>query len=154
VSLRKLCSPSITQVLPDGRPNPLYCATSPRCDHHWHYDLRVNRHRYRNTTETSDKGKAKDIEVRERSRTLDGRDGIRRQPDITFKALPDTYLKDHAELHKRSVDRDREIIKVLYPFGAFILHEMTVHRVEQFKRQLLREVARPWQRRAPVRERT
>ena len=45
---------------------------------------------------------AKDIEARERARILEGRHGIRRQPDITFKSFADIYLKDHADLHKRS----------------------------------------------------
>src|SRR5262245_45829283 len=43
------------------------------------------------------------IEARERAKVLEGRHGIRRLPDITFRAFADTYLKDHAELHKRSV---------------------------------------------------
>src|SRR5437667_10947688 len=108
MSLRKFCSPAVAITLEDGQPNPLHCPTSPRCAHHWFYDFRVNGRRYRNTTETADKQRAKNIEARERARILDGRHGIRRQPDITFKAFADTYLKDHAELHKRSVDRDRE----------------------------------------------
>jgi integrase len=136
MSLRKRCGPDLT--LPDGTPNPLHCLASPRCEHHWHYDFRVNGHRYRNTTETADKQQAKNIEARERGRILDGRHGIRRQPDITFKAFAETSLKDHAELHKRSVDRDREIIKVLNrSFGSVILHEITTHRIEQFKRDRL-----------------
>jgi hypothetical protein len=111
---------------------------SPRCDHHWFYDFRVNGRRYRNTTDTADKQQAKNIEARERNRILDGRHGIRRQPDISFKAFAQTYLTDHAELHKRSVDRDREIIKVLNrSFGSLILHEITAHRIEQFKRERL-----------------
>jgi integrase len=137
MSLRKRCSPTFPALL-DGQVNPLHCPTSPRCDHHWHYDFRVNGHRYRNTTETADKQKAKDIEAKERSRILEGRHGIRRQPDITFKAFTGTYLRDHAELHKRSVDRDREIIAVLNRwFGSLMLHEITAHRIEQFKRERL-----------------
>lgn len=137
MSLRKRCCPDLPPLL-DGEPNPFHCATSPRCEHHWHYDFRVNRHRYRGTTETADKQKAKDIEAKERSRILEGRHGIRRQPDITFKAFTGTYLRDHAELHKRSVDRDREIIAVLNRwFGSLLLHEITAHRIEQFKRERL-----------------
>jgi integrase len=84
------------------------------------------------------KRQAVDIEARERARILEGRHGIRRQPDITFKAFTETYLRDHAELHKRSVGRDREIIKVLNrTFGSVILHELTAHRIEQFKRERL-----------------
>jgi hypothetical protein len=136
MSLRKRCSRD--KALPDGSPNLLCCPTSPKCDHHWFYDFRVNRKRYRETTETSDKQRAKDIEARERAKILEGRHGIRRQPDITFKQFTETYLRDHAELHKRSVDRDREIIKVLNrSFGSLILHEITAHRIEQFKRERL-----------------
>ena len=137
MSLRKRCSLDLPAHL-DGEPNPLHCPTSPRCDHHWHYDFRVNRHRYRGTTETADKQKAKDIEAKERTRILEGRHGIRRQPDITFKAFSGTYLRDHAEPNKRSADRDREIIAVLNRwFGPLLLHEITAHRIEQFKRERL-----------------
>jgi len=138
MSLRKRCSPRERPTLTDGAPNPLYCEKSPRCEHHWFYDFRVNGRRYRATTETADKSQAKNIEAKERNRVLEGRHGIRRQPDITFRSFAETYLTDHAELHKRSVDRDREIIKVLNRvFGSLILHEITAHRIEQFKRERL-----------------
>jgi hypothetical protein len=95
MSLRKRCGRDVPTVL-NSEPNPFFCATSPRCDHHWHYDFRVNGKRYRNTTETSDKQRAKNIEARERGRILEGRHGIRRQADITFKKFAETYLRDHA----------------------------------------------------------
>ena len=60
--------------------------------------------RYRSTTETANKQEAKKVGARERSRVLEGRHGIRRQPDITFSTFAKTYLTDDAELHKRSVD--------------------------------------------------
>ena len=109
-----------------------------RCNHPWWYRFRVNGHNYRATTQTALKRQAVDIEARERARILEGRHGIRRQPDITFKTFAATYVTDHAELHKRSVDRDREIIAVLNrSFGSVILHELTAHRIEQFKRERL-----------------
>ena len=111
MSLRKRCSKSEPATLRDGSANALHCPISPRCDHHWFYDFRVNGQRYRNTTETADKQKARDIEAKERSRILDGKHGIRRQPDITFRAFAEIYLRDHADLHKRSADRDREILE-------------------------------------------
>jgi integrase len=136
MALCKRCSRQT--ILPDGSCNPQHCATSPRCDHYWHYDFRVNRKRYRSSTETADKHKARDIEAAERTRILNGRHGIRKQPDITFAQFATTYLDDYALLHKRSVDRDREIIKVLNrSFGPLILHEITAHRIEQFKRERL-----------------
>jgi integrase len=65
--------------------------------------------------------------------------GKRRQPDITFRAFAETYLKDHAALHKKDKGaRDREILKTLNrAFGSLILHEITTHRIEQFKRDRL-----------------
>ncbi len=138
MSLRKRCGPLEQPTLPDGTPNPLYCPKSPRCGHFWHYDFRVNGHRYRASTETADKQQAKDLEAKERTRILDGRHGIRRQADITFRQFAETYLRDHAELHKRSAQRDREILQVLNRFfGSLILHEITAHRIEQFKRERL-----------------
>src|SRR5262249_55668032 len=111
---------------------------SPRCEHHWFYDFRVNGRRYRNTTETADKQQARNIEARERGRILEGRHGIRRQPEIVFRAFAATYISDHAEVNKRSVARDREIVKVLNRvFGSALLHEITPHRIEQFKRDRL-----------------
>ena len=85
MSLRKRCSRTEPRTLGGGTTNPLHCPTSPRCAHHWHYDFRVNGRRYRNTTETADKHLARNIETRERNRILEGRHGIRRQPDITFR---------------------------------------------------------------------
>ena len=138
MSLRKRCSRSEPPTLATGDPNPLFCATSPRCEHVWHYDFRVNGVRHRASTDTSDKQKAKDIEAKERSRILDGRHGIRRQADITFRQFGETYIRDHSTLHKRSAQRDQEILKVLNRFfGSLILHEITTHRVEQFKRERL-----------------
>src|SRR5262249_49282665 len=122
----------------NGAPNPLHCPSSPACDHHWFYDFRVNRKRYRATTETANKQEAKKFEAKERSRILDGRHGIRRQPDKAFREFAATYLADYAEQHKRSVARDREIIAVLNrAFGSLILHEITAHRIEQFKKERL-----------------
>jgi hypothetical protein len=137
MSLRKRCSQTEPTTI-DGAPNPLHCPTSPRCEHHWHYDFTVNKHRYRNTTETADKHKARDIEAKERSRILEGKHGIRRQPDITFRAFAEIYLRDHADLHKKTADRDREILRTLNrAFGSLILHEITAHRIEQWKRERL-----------------
>jgi hypothetical protein len=126
MSLRKRCSQTEPETLPNGDANPSHCATSPRCAHHWHYDFRVNSRRYRASTETADKHLARDIEATERTKVLHGRAGIRRQPDITFRQFAETYLKDHADLHKRSADRDREVIKTLNKaFGSLVLHEIT-----------------------------
>jgi hypothetical protein len=122
MSVYKRCSRDRTLV--DGSPNPWFCETSPRCEHPWHYYFRVNRRRYRASTETHVKHQAHDIEARERARILDGRHGIRQQPDITFKQFAEIYRRDHADLHKRSAKRDREILKTLNRFfGATILHE-------------------------------
>jgi integrase len=136
MSVCKRCSRE--RLLDDGSTNPWFCETSPRCEHHWHYYFRVNGRRYRASTETADKRQAQNIEARERSRILDGRHGIRRQPDITFKEFATVYLRDHADLHKKSAKRDREILKTLNRFfGSAILHEITSHRIEQFKRDRL-----------------
>jgi hypothetical protein len=92
----------------------------------------VNGRRYRSTTDTTNKQQAKDIEARERSRILEGRHGIRRQPDVTFKELGATYLRDHAKLNMRSGARDEYAINALNrTFGPLILHEITAHRIEQ-----------------------
>jgi hypothetical protein len=41
-------------------------------------------------------------------------------------------------LHKKSAKRDREILKTLNRFfGSAILHEITSHRIEQFRRDRL-----------------
>jgi len=127
MSVYKRCGRN--ELLPDGKRNLWYCPTSPRCEHHWHFYFRVNSRRYRASCETADKRQAQNIEARERARILDGRHGIRRQPDITFKQFAEIYLRDHAELHKRSVNRDREILTTLNRFfGQAILHEITPHR--------------------------
>ena len=106
MSLHKRCS---REGAPHegGAPNPLYCEKSPRRDHHWDYDFRVNGRRYHASTETADKHQARDIEAKERTRILEGRHGIRRQPGITFKDFAKTYLRDHANVNKRTAERDR-----------------------------------------------
>jgi hypothetical protein len=137
MSLRKFCTPTVPVD------HPMHCPSSPQCEHHWFYDFRVNRRRYRSTTDTGDKQAAKQIEARERARILEGRHGIRRQPDITFKQFSETYLRNHSALHKRSVERDRYTVKVLNrAFGSALLHEITTLRIEQFKRERL---AGKWQ---------
>jgi hypothetical protein len=138
MSLRKRCSQTEVATLRDGTANPLHCATSPRCGHYWHYDFQLNGRRYRASTETADKHLARDIEATERTKILQGRAGIRRQPDITFRHFAELYLRDHADLHKKTADRDREILKTLNrAFGALVLHEITSHRIEQWKRERL-----------------
>lgn len=144
MSLRKRCSRD--EQLPDGTTNPLHCPTSPRCDHHWHYDFRVNGRRHRASTETDDKHKARDIEAKERARILDGRHGIRRQPDIAFRTFAKEYMTTHAIPNKRAstVARDWELLKVLDRFvGGVLLHEITSFTVEQFKAKRLAEGVRP-----------
>lgn len=110
-----------------------------KCDHPWWYRFQINGRNHRATTQTALKNKARDIEARERSRILEGRHGIRRLPDVTFREFAKTYLSDHAELHKRDKgQRDREIIDRLNStFGSLILHEITPHRLEQWKRERL-----------------
>lgn len=113
----------------------------------------MNGRRYRASAETADKRQAQNIEARERSRILDGRHGIRRQREITFKRFAEIYLRDHADLHKRSAKCDREILKTLNRFfGSVILHEITSHRIEQFKRDRLNGTcARSSRKRRPIR---
>jgi len=137
MSLNKRCRADVPP-LKKGLPNPAYCETSPRCDHYWHFDFRVGGRRYRASTETADKHQARDIEATERTRVLEGRHGIRRLPDITFRAFAATYLRDHAEVNTRCPARAAEIIKTLNrTFGSLILRDITAHRVEQWKRERL-----------------
>jgi integrase len=99
----------------------------------------LNGRNYRATTQTALKQQAKDIEARDRSRFLDGRHGIRRQPDISFHAFSTTYLRDHAELHHRDKGRRAADIVVTLnrTFGRMLLHEITGLRIEQWKRERL-----------------
>ena len=151
MSLRKRCSRTLPEELKDGNDNPLYCSESPRCRHPWRYDFRVNRQRCRASTETADKHRARDIEARERAGILEGRHGIRRQPAITFRQFAPIYLRDHAELHKRSVQRDYRIITVLNQFfGSLAMHELTAHRIEQFKRDRLAGKWRAYRQKGPA----
>ena len=145
-----VCAPSLPRPRPagvgvaltgaavDAGLRPRRSRSAWRCEHLWWYRFRLNGRNYRATTQTALKRQAFDIEARERPRCLEGRHGIRRQPDITFRQFSETYLRDHADVHKRSADRDREILVVLNQcFGTLILHEITMHRIEQFKRERL-----------------
>jgi hypothetical protein len=139
MSIYKRCSQD--ETLQDGRANPHWCATSPRCEHDWHYYFRIGRRRYRASAETADRRQAQNIEAKERARILEGRHGIRRQPDITFRQFAETYLADHAALHKRDGGtRDRLALARLHAiFGTLLLHEITTHRIEQWKRDRLHD---------------
>jgi len=69
---------------------------------------------YRASTETADKHKAQDIEARERSRILDGRHGIRWQPDVTFR---DFAKRAHGQkrpakpVKPATVNRELDVLK-------------------------------------------
>jgi integrase len=147
MSLRKRCSRTEAATLTDGSANPLHCSASPRCDHYWHYDFRVNGRRYRASTETADKHKARDIEAKERTRILDGRHGIRRQPDITFNAFAAEYLKTHSLPNKKPSTRKRDhqmLDAVLIPaFGKQLLRDITSFSLEQHKAKRLAGGCRP-----------
>ena len=112
----------------------MHCMSSPRCEHHWFYDFRVNRRRYRQTTETANKQLAKSIEAKERARVLEGRHGIRQQPDITFEGV-------RGDLHPRSCRtpqterRARDSGVLNRAFGSLVLHEITAHQIEQHSAQ-------------------
>jgi len=135
MSLRKRCGKEEPAVLRDGSANPLHCLKSPRCDHHWFADFRINGKRYRVSTSTKDKGLATKIEATERTRILEGKHGIRRQQDRTFREVAKLYLDDYAEQHKRSADRDAGIIANLNrTFGALIVHEITSLRILQWQK--------------------
>lgn len=109
-----------------------------KCDHHWWYSFYVNKARFRATTETADKQVAKRIESKEHTRILEGRHGIRQQPDITFAAFAATYLRDYAVPHTRSGERETEVVARLNEhFGAQLLHEVTTHRILQWQRARL-----------------
>jgi integrase len=140
VSLYKRCDADAPAVLADGTPNPVYCAKSPACDHPWHYDFRVNSRRYRASTETANKGQARNIEATERTAILNGKHGIRKQPDLSFKEMVGLYLRDYATgtLSASSLARDREILtRLADTFGGLLLKDLTGHRIEQWKRERL-----------------
>jgi len=147
LALRKRCSPDLPPLLASGEQNPFYCASSPRCDHFYHYDFRVNGRRYRASTETADKHKARDIEAKERTRILEGKHGIRRQPDISFKAFAAEYLKIHSTPNKKpsTQKRERQMLEaVLIPtFGKQLLRDITVFGLEQHKAKRLAAGCRP-----------
>jgi integrase len=70
--------------------------------------------------------------------------------DIAFAEFTKTYLRDHVDVNTQpsTAAREREIVKTLNRFmGTALLHEVTAHRVEQFKRDRL---AGKWRARGQV----
>lgn len=65
--------------------------------------------------------------------------GIRRQPDMLFRDFAAHYLDASKPNKTVSSDRrDREVVAALNRyFGGVLLHELTAHRIEQFKRERL-----------------
>jgi integrase len=146
VSLRKRCSPRVSATVADGRVNPLHCPSSPRCDHYWHYDFRVNGVRCRASTDTSDKSQARDIEARERARILEGQHGIRRDSPIMFKEFAKLYLETHSRVVKRpsTAKRDAQTIRILERFfGSQRLKDITQFGIEQFRARRLADGVTP-----------
>jgi integrase len=138
VSLRKRCSQLEPAELLGGAANPLHCPKSPRCNHHWFADFRVNGKRYRVSTATHDKGLATKIEATERTRILEGKHGIRRQKDVSFREAAKLYLDNYAAQHKLSASRDAGIVANLnQSFGPLVLHEITGLRILQWQKARL-----------------
>jgi integrase len=111
-----------------------------RCDHLWFADFRVRGRRYRVPLKTSNKNRADQLATVERTSLLKARHGIFQQPDIRFSEFTKAYLRDHVAVNTRpqTAAREREIVKTLNRvFGSALLHEITSHRVEQFKRERL-----------------
>ena len=112
------------------------CDCTTRCQHVWYYDFRVNGRRYRACTETSDKHRARDIESTERTRILEGKHGIRRQPDITLREFWPIWFENYAKQHHRETTLQRD--KSTWPlldrhFGGMMLHQITAFSIEQLK---------------------
>ena len=111
-----------------------------RCEHWWFADLRVRGRRYRIPLKTANKNLATQLATVERNSLLKARYGIFQQKDITFEEFAQTYLLDHVGVNMRpsTAAREREIVKTLNRvFGPVLLHELTAHRIEQFKRDRL-----------------
>ena len=111
-----------------------------RCEHPWFADFRVRGRRDRPALKTANKNLATQLATVERTNLLKGRYGIFQQKDITFEEFTKTYLRDHAAVNMRpsTAAREREIVKTLNrSFGPVLLHELTAHRIEQFKRDRL-----------------
>ena len=87
-------------------------------------------------TETSDKHKARDIESTERTRILEGKHGIRRQPDITLRKFWPVWFENYAMQHHRDSTLAREVSTwrtIEHHLGGLMLHEITTFSLEQFK---------------------
>jgi len=111
-----------------------------RCDHEWFVDFRVRRRRYRIPLGTSQRTTASQLAAVEQANLLKNRHGIFQQQDITFAEFAKLYLRDHVDVNMQpsTADREREIVKTFNRYwGSTLLHEITGHRIEQFKRDRL-----------------
>ena len=111
-----------------------------RCEHWWFADFRVRGRRYRVPLKTANKNLADELATVERHNLLKSKASIFQQKDITFAEFSKTYLRDYVKVNTRpgTIAREREIVKTLNRFfGPAFLHEITAHRVEQFKRDRL-----------------
>ena len=76
----------------------MFCSSSPRCDHPYHYDFRLNGRRYRASTETSDKHKARDIEAR--------------LSDALHQRLTERFVNRRTAVLMKSMGKDAALLKV------------------------------------------
>jgi hypothetical protein len=100
-SLRKRCGPQFEEG------HPLRCLSSPKCEHHWFYDFRVNRRRYRATTETANKQEAKKFAAKERRRILEVDRAFASSRTSRFERSAARTCRTTLN-SKRSVERERE----------------------------------------------
>ena len=111
MSLHKRCSRD--PHLPDGRPTPNHCPTSPDCPHVWHYYFSLYGERYRGSTQTADKAQARAAENAARTEAAAGITRPERAVPTDAKAIGpatavDPLTETDAEIWNRW-SRDREI---------------------------------------------
>jgi hypothetical protein len=98
------------------------------------------RKRYRIKLGTANKNTATQLATVEQSNLLKTRHGIFQQKDITFAEFTRLYLRDHVDVNMQpeTAQRERKIVKTFNRYwGSTLLHEISGHRIEQFKRDRL-----------------
>ena len=137
MALRKRCAEQ-TPRLDDGTPNPFYCATAPRCDI---TGTTISGSTAAVSEHDGDRRQAQGAKTSRRrnargsSTGATASAGSRTSRSGSSPRSTSATTRRCTSAARRGTARSSKVLN--RAFGSLILHEITAHRIEQFKRERL-----------------